>query len=269
MSVSLEIRDGNPWYLSPDIWTVPDDPNGSPGMPVAGNPCYLFARVTNNGSSAVQDATVRFYWANPAAGFDRTTANAIGQSNVSLAPGASEDVLCLTPWIPTFLNSGHECVLAEAFHSSADPLPVSPAFNVPTDRHVAQRNLSVLLAAKKMFKLVFEIHNPGRTEAVFDIQVQKGKLEELKNLRAHLGANFKKEMKEGELKSWGFVDSVCPSPEEISKGKKELLQLKVKPGSRITKCLVGEVSPGATLIHVEQKKNERVNGGLAAFVISD
>jgi hypothetical protein len=269
MSISLEIKDGTPWYLSTNIWTVPGDPSGSPGLPVVGTPCYLFATVTNNGTSSVQDATVRFYWANPSLGFDRSTANLIGQSNVSLSSGASEDVLCLTPWDPTFVNGGHECVLAEAFHTSLDPLPATPVFNVPTDRHVAQRNLSVLMAAKRMFKIVFEIHNPSRKENAFEIVVQKGKLEEFKKLAAHAGKNFNTDMKSGELKNWGFVDAVCPSPEEIKNGNKEIRQLKLYPKSKITKCLIGEVTLGATLIHILQKKEDKIIGGLAALIISD
>lgn len=268
MSVLLEIKDGTPWYLSTDIWTVPIDPNGSPGLPIAGQPCYLFARVTNNGTDPVQDATVRYYWANPSVGFDRNTANVIGLANVSLNPGASQDVLCLVPWVPTFLNGGHECVLAEAFHPSLDPLPASPVFNVPTDRHVAQRNLSVLMAARHMFKLVFEIHNPGRKEASFDVVLEHGKPEEFKKLAAHVGKQFPAKTKEGELKSWGFTDAVCPSADDVKHAKKAL-SVKLLPGQKLTQCLVGEVGAGATYLHVVQKKDNHVTGGLAAIVIGD
>ena len=128
MAVELEIRDGTPWWASPDIWTVPDEPEGLPGSPVAGQPCYLWARVRNRGDSAVQNATVRYYWANPNVGFDRTTATLVGTSFVSLAAGEMQDVLCLTPWIPVFVNGGHECVLAEAFHPALDPLPDTSDF---------------------------------------------------------------------------------------------------------------------------------------------
>src|SRR5713226_432877 len=147
MAVTLEIRHGNPWYLSPDVWTVPgDDPEGPPGLPIVGRPAYIWAKVRNNGSNAVTNATVRFYWANPSIGFNRTTATLVGSAFVNLGPGGIQDVLCLTPWVPIFVNQGHECVLAEAFHPS-DPLPPGQDFNASSDRHVAQRNLSVLMAA--------------------------------------------------------------------------------------------------------------------------
>ncbi|MGH8580959.1 MAG: hypothetical protein ACREVK_12865 [Gammaproteobacteria bacterium] len=36
MAVELEIRDGDPWWLSPDVWTVPgNNPEGTGGVPVA------------------------------------------------------------------------------------------------------------------------------------------------------------------------------------------------------------------------------------------
>ena len=86
MTVQLEIEDGNPsWYLSHDISTVPgDDPEGTPGIPIVGNNCYLWARVHNKGTTPVSNAMVRFYWANPSVGFDRNTANSIGTAFVSL-----------------------------------------------------------------------------------------------------------------------------------------------------------------------------------------
>src|SRR5688572_17757388 len=136
MSVQLEIQDGSPyWWLSLDVWTVPgNDPEGAPGLPIVGEPCYLWARVHNAGTDAVANATVRFYWANPSVGFDRNSANHIGNANVSLNSGETKEVLCLVAWNPIFVNGGHECILAEAFHTSLDPLPASPTFNVPTDR---------------------------------------------------------------------------------------------------------------------------------------
>jgi hypothetical protein len=191
MTVFLEIVDGNPqWYLSPNIWTVPgDDPEGTPGLPIVGQSCFLWARVRNNGSNVVQNATVRFYWANPAVGFDRNTANLVGTSFVTLNPGESAEVLCLTPWVPVFVNDGHECVLAEAFHTT-DPLPVTPAFNVPSDRHVAQRNLSVITtspARNMMFHLAFEVHNTSRKPRVFQLNATQGRFSELQAVQTKMG----------------------------------------------------------------------------------
>ena len=121
MAVDLWVDDGNPWYLSPDIWVVPsDDPNDPPGMPVADVSAYVWARVRNRGSTPVTNASVRFYWADPSTVITPTTATLIGTSSVSLSASESKEVLCVTPWIPQFVNGGHECLLAQAFAPS-DP----------------------------------------------------------------------------------------------------------------------------------------------------
>jgi hypothetical protein len=266
MSVQLEIRDGNPWWLSTDIWTVPgDDPEGSAGAPIVGLPAYLWATVRNNGDAPVANATVRFYWANPSVGFDRTSANLIGNAFVSLDPGQAQDVLCLTPWLPAFVNGGHECVLAEAFHSS-DPLPSSPAFNVPTDRHVAQRNLNVVLASAKRFSASFEIHNRSRKPRVFRIQVEEGRLEELKPLVAHYGKLLEK-LEPGKISNWYLTERtfVCNESGEV---KNENKTYQVAPGGRAGLTLAGEITGGAALIHVRQFDEQREVGGLSVLVIN-
>jgi hypothetical protein len=147
MVAQLEIRDGTPSYNSQDIWVVPYDPNGPPGLPVVGKPAYLWALVHNTGMETAQNAVVTFYVADPSTNFYRNTALKIGTGNVSLDPGPQAEVLCLAAWTPTFFNGGHECILAEVF--PALTTPPSPVFNVPSDSRVAQRNLSVLTASVK------------------------------------------------------------------------------------------------------------------------
>lgn len=268
MSVTLEIEDGNPWYLSPNVWVVPgDDPEGPPGLPIVGANAYLWARVRNTGNTRVENATVKYYWANPSVGFDRTTANAIGTSFVTLEAGQTGDVLCLTPWQPVYVNQGHECILAEAFHPSLDPLPAVAAFNVPTDRHVAQRNLSVVMASAKGFHFAFEIHNPGRKEKTFAINATQGRIENIRNLLPLLGRNFKLPAKQGKVTRLGLVSAVCPDLEDGGQRSPKIKSLKVKPHGRAGYTLVGNLDGGAALIQVEQLEQERVVGGLSLLII--
>lgn len=118
MTAHLLINDGSPeWWLSPDIWVVPgSNPNGARGAPNAGQPAYLWARVSNVGDTSVNGARVDFYWANPSAQVVVGVATQIGSAFVDLArqgdAGDTQDVLCLTPWIPSIVNDGHECLLA-------------------------------------------------------------------------------------------------------------------------------------------------------------
>jgi hypothetical protein len=269
MSVELEIPDGSPnWWASPNIWTVPgDDPGGAQGMPIVGEPCFLYARVTNNGSTAVQNAAVRFYWANPSVGFDRTTANHVGDANVSLDPGETQDVLCLVPWMPTFVNGGHECVLAEAFDSVSDPLPASPDFNVPTDRHVSQRNLSVVMAAKNMmFSLSFQVCNNQRTARTFQISTRPGSIEELKELLPHLGRSFQQPGK-GAIKLHGFVAKPCPEEEDLRHAKQTVDRIEVKPNTCKGLSVAGKLEGEAALLHVVQMADGKEVGGLSVLVV--
>lgn len=271
MSVELEIQDGSPWYLSTDIWTVPgSDPEGAPGMPIVGETCYLWARVHNNGTSAVNNAQVRFYWANPAVGFDRNTANLVGTSNVSLEADEVRDVLCLTPWVPEYVNDGHECVLAEAFHDPADPLPASPDFNVPTDRHVAQRNLDVVMAMRSMmFSASFSVCNSWRTDRAFRIYAKPGRIEELKPLAEKFGRGELPLRAKGSVEDLGFVDQPCPDEADIARRKKPAIEgFKVKGNVCSGLTLVGKLKGEAALVHVVQEYEGKEVGGLSVLVLS-
>lgn len=267
MAVELEIHDGNPWWLSSDIWVVPGtNPEGAPGTPIVGQTNYLWARVTNNGISSVNNAVVRFYWANPSVGFDRNTANLVGTSNVNLLAGESADVLCLTPWIPEYVNNGHECVLAEAFHASLDPLPVTPDFNVPTDRHVAQRNLSVVLAARGFFSIPLVIYNKLRVEQAFRVKVYQGRFGELKPFQRQLRLDLPK--KEGKLVQTAFVDMQCPTEEELDKCSCDSMDLCIPGKGSLSTTLVGRIEGKAALVHVAQFRNDQLVGGLSVLVTS-
>jgi hypothetical protein len=267
MSIELEIRDGEPWYLSPDIWTVPgDDPEAGEGLPIAGSPCFLWARVRNNGTTKATDATVKFYWANPAVGFNRNTANIIGSAFVTLNGGESQDVLCLTPWFPAFINNGHACVLAEAFHN-ADALPPVLDFNVPTDRHVAQRNLQIVVAVKNSFHFAFEVHNPSRSENVFSLHAKTGRVEELKKLLPHMRSGFELPYENGRITRLGFIDGLCPAEEQTKQAQPQIEKLVVPGMGRVALSLVGRLDGEASLIHVVQRIGDRTVGGLSALII--
>jgi len=270
MAVTLEIEDGNPWYLSPNLWAVPgDDPEGPAGTPVAGKPCYLWARVRNTGKDRANNATVRCYWANPSVGFDRNSANVVGSAFVSLNGGQSGDVLCLTPWVPVFVNDGHECILAEVYHDPLDPLPGVSAFNVPTDRHVAQRNLSVVQAATaRYFIFAFEVHNQHRKARAFSLKAALGDVAELRVLLPTLGRKIETLAHGGRIKDLGFVAAHYPDPDLVSRARPNLTTPALRPYERTGYSLVGTLEGGApALVHVTQEFEGRTIGGLGVLVL--
>lgn len=270
MAVELEIRDGDPWWLSPDVWVVPGaDPEGSPGQPIAGSPAYLWARVRNNGSSTATNATVRFYWADPSAGFDRTTAHPIGTSFVTLAPGEVAEVLCLQAWVPEFVNGGHECVLAEAFHDPADPLPPSAAFDVPTDRHVAQLNLSVVQALRAgFFRLTVSLVNTARLERRFDVALGPGEVAQLKPVLPALGKGFELPKLTGRLAAARFVEEPCAGPEALDGAGLPDLSVAIPARAKLSRTLIGRVEGGPALVHLVQRHGQRVVGGLSLLLLT-
>jgi len=264
MAVTLQVDDGNPWWLSPDIWTVPGpDPNGAAGVPTVGQPCYVWARVHNLGTDSVQGATVRFWWANPGTNFDRSTATQISTSYVDLNAGDTQDVLCLTPWDPSFVNGGHECLVVEAFQPNIDPLPPGPDFSVPTDRHVAQRNLNLLVSPQGHWVVPFEVHNRSRSKGTFEIRAEQGELKSITALRAHL-PHIELGDRPGKAKIIGFADELCPSPESVKKGPR---RLELAGNSRAGLSIVFEASGGPVLVNVTQSQGDRVVGGLSILGI--
>ncbi|HEX2396463.1 MAG TPA: hypothetical protein VHI78_14035 [Bacteroidales bacterium] len=267
MAIELEIKDGTPWYLSTDVWVVSDPSDTTESMPIVGVPCFLKARVSNNGTTGVTNATVKFYWANPSIGFNRNTANYIGQAFVSLTSGAIQDVLCLIPWVPVYLNDGHECLLAEAFHSN-DPLPQSPDFNVPIDRHVAQRNLSVVNALKSVFHFNFEMHNNQRKQRKFNVNVVQIRLEKLLGNFPLIEKKFDlKNRKEGKLKSYFFSDSRWPN--ENLKGREIKQNDFDLPGfGKKHLAIAGQIEGDFVFLTITQNEDKFETGGLGILVIN-
>lgn len=269
MAIELEIQDGSPhWYLSPDIWTVEDPSDNSESAPVAGTPFFLKAKVRNGGSNSVTNATVKFYWANPSVGFNRNTANYIGQSFVSLDPNQVQDVLCLVPWVPEYLNNGHECVLAEAYHQN-DPVSNPVSFNVPTDRHVAQRNLSVEMALNDMFHMNFEIHNAFRVEQKFDVKAEQIGIKDISEFNHFI--RLIKGKKEGSIKNLEFSDTLCFDNNLESIDYKNSTKKDISIDGFRTKhmALNGKISGDFVLINVSQSIDEKITGGLAVLIIND
>ena len=266
-TVALSIDDGDPWYLSPNLWAVPgENPEGTAGQPIAGQPAYLWARVSNKGTNRIENATVRYYWANPSVGFDRTTANLVGLSFVSLDPGQTEDVLCITPWVPVLLNNGHECILAEAFHASADPLPTTPSFNVQVDRHVAQRNLAILMATSGSFFFAFTAHNSSRKSQTFTLKAQQADIGQITKVLPRIAPQLVLPQ-EARISNLGFVLPGCPTTEDL-KSATPTMHVQLPPRGQAGYTLVGHLGSGGALVHVTQENEAKETlGGLSVLVL--
>jgi hypothetical protein len=134
---------------------------------VAGAPNTLYAHVWNLGKSPAYRVRVEFYWLNPSLGISRADAHLIGAAYLDLGDrfthfpdwrridrpygsymsrGAHAIIRCPVSWNPVFVNGGHECLVVRAFEQMKDPLGPDQ-FSAAADRHVAQRNIAVVLSS--------------------------------------------------------------------------------------------------------------------------
>lgn len=273
MSVQLLIRDGNPdWYLSPDIWVVPgNDPLGPAGPPVAGKTAYLWAHVANTGTDDVTGVRVDFYWANPALQVLRSTATLVGSATADVPAGGGQDVLCLVPWLPIMVNGGHECLVAVA-NSPADPLPDPPpdAFDPPTYRQVAQKNLTVLPATMQSSMHAITVSATKRVDKAVIVTAEVGGELDRTSL-ARLGLPNAKPAKKGAVQIGLSLEPRCAGEKgDLGQGR---IELRVPKGEqRAVYASVRGTSLGADeyqLVRITERAGDKLLGGLAFVAVAD
>jgi hypothetical protein len=153
---SRPLASGTAFWESPDIWTFSSHPDDAPITPpvVAGSvtsnrPNTVYAHVWNLGRAPVAGAVVEWYWADPSFEFDTARANLIGMERVDLAPngfaGCHRLVKCTSPWVPSDSVGVHQCLVSRV-SALGDGLTDFDSWSPIQDRHVAQRNVSVLTA---------------------------------------------------------------------------------------------------------------------------
>jgi hypothetical protein len=151
------IPSGTNFWSSPDIWVQSSDPGGNP---VSGEDNYVWTRIFNLGNWNASPVKVDFFWANPALGLGPANwiNGLIGTAYVEVKKQFSKEVRCPKPWVPQYLNNGHECLLTQCNNGCLDPIRVP--FGPTIDRHVAQRNVNVLKsAAGTALNLDLELNN--------------------------------------------------------------------------------------------------------------
>ncbi|KAN0069051.1 hypothetical protein V8E54_012680 [Elaphomyces granulatus] len=133
-----------PIYFNPNIFfqSSPSDP--TPAIPEQNVGIYILASVRNSSTFLTSGATVKFWVCNPATVPTPANSTLLGTSNVILNPEETMTVLCVTEWVPQWVNNGHECIICEvsAINDPAPPHPSTP-WNI-NDRHVAQHNVSLI-----------------------------------------------------------------------------------------------------------------------------
>jgi hypothetical protein len=163
------------FWESPDIFVAPNlEADTAPLMPPtlggvakANQPNTLYAHVWNLGKAPAYRVRVEFYWFNPSLGISRADANLIGAAWIDLgnrfntqsdwtevqtsygkwmSKGSHAIVRCPVTWVPKFENDGHECLVVRVLEPILDAVGPNQ-YSAAQDRHVAQRNISVVQAA--------------------------------------------------------------------------------------------------------------------------
>jgi hypothetical protein len=158
---------GTPYWVCPDLSFAPVDAWGRVN---AGDEVTVSVTVQNLGHAPATGVRARFWWVDPSAGISPLSANVIGTSErFSIGAGLAETLPCTTPWTPVFVNGGHECLVVEV-SSTSDPL--THTFRADLDRHVGQRNVTVLQPDGEQQFMVLTLTNPFWEEARTTLHVQ-------------------------------------------------------------------------------------------------
>lgn len=279
MPAHLIIEDGQPWWWdSADIWVVPgSDPNGAPGAPVAGASNYLWARVRNAGNSSANGVRIDFYWADPSGQIATGFATKIGSAFADLAPGATQEALCLVPWVHVIVNGGHECLLAVAHGAGdinplPDPLPNGYAFQPPQHEQIAQRNVTVVQAARNTQLLTISVAALPRQDREVTVQLEQGG-ELPQRLLTTLGLEKWRPSKEARLLAGLSRTAHCDGKGQGENDGEQKLTLKVARGQAVPVYLSlrADALPAGqyALLRVMETTQDKVVGGVTYLLLDD
>jgi hypothetical protein len=135
------VPNGEVFWESPDIQVIGGDAFGNP---TAGKPVGLEARVWNQGDLDAAPVRVDFFFIAPSLGITTGAPQLIGTAWTTLLAGHSRVVTCPTQWTPPeYPTNLHACVIVTCSAPAQHDAPTAPA-NPALDRHVGQRNLTVL-----------------------------------------------------------------------------------------------------------------------------
>lgn len=156
------------FWESPDIWI--DGPSGDPDQATPGVVNTVNVHVWNTGLADCWAAHVDLFWCDPSVGITPALAQPIGSTTVTLLGG--EHRIVPFTWVPTAVNGGHECLVAQVYDPVSDPV-IAP-FSPTLDRHVCQRNISVVaVAAGQAFQLLVAVPNLSRSAAASSLSVER------------------------------------------------------------------------------------------------
>jgi hypothetical protein len=152
------VPNGDIYWESPDIRVVGGDALGNP---IGGQPVTVEALVSNFGSLDAAPVRVDFWFIAPALGIVPSAPQNIGFAWTTVLAGHTKLVQCPTQWTaPTYETNLHACLIVTCSAPAQNDTPTAPT-SPNIDRHVGQRNLTIIEAAPgQTLPLQFLIGNP-------------------------------------------------------------------------------------------------------------
>jgi hypothetical protein len=281
----LFIGQGNPWWLSPNVWAVPaaNPTLPSPGVlhPVVGEQYYINANVGNDSPQPFLDVNVYFFVANPSVGIiTSVNAKLIGTWSGEIDAALPNPLISTVssggppsyspPWIPAIENQGHECIIAAIVQGALTPPAVLNGDNYPPT--IAQHNLGVVQTTAHMkgrFQYAFEVCNTARVERSFTVAAEAARPADAARILKSLGREASPGERYGNPEHLGFMRTHSAAPLELDAPFPLLEGMKLAPLSCTSFSLVGTLREGTSLIHVTQRFEERIVGGLSVLIVAE
>jgi hypothetical protein len=177
----------------------------------------------------------------------------------------------LPTWAPSFVNGGHECIIAAVVEDGDQALsgPLDGNNYPPT---IAQRNLGVVQIGAPMkgrFHYTFEVCNPARVERSFTVAAEAVRPAVAARILKSLSREAWPEERFANPEHLGFARTSSPAPSEFDAAHPVLEEVKLAPLSCTGFNLAGTLREGMSLIHVTQRFEEHVVGGLSVLVLAE
>ncbi len=138
----------NPSWAPPCIWVEQCTQGNQSGsivvQPQTGQRYQIVAEVDNLGLATSYFTYVEFYWIDPSPSEpSESRIQIIGRPKMVTVPAGGRIIVRSDPWIPQYINEGHECIIVRTYDPLLDPVDFNQYSQV-VDRHVGQRNVSVI-----------------------------------------------------------------------------------------------------------------------------
>jgi hypothetical protein len=198
-----------------------------------------------------------------------------GPITVSIPPMSAVQLQTAATWTPSFVNGGHECLIAMAYNEQVVGFPVTSLDgNAPaTDTYsIAQKNLGVVQLKKPMkkpFHYAFQACNGANEEQQFVITARQAPLSDIATFLPGMPGGRSILDKPGKFEGLGITASAKPGVAGLEAPAAVLSSVGIAPRSCQPFTLSGVLQEGNALIHVTQSLNERVVGGLSVLVMAE